>query len=167
MSVRYYDVEGRRYRDVIEAMRFAGPIGYEAETLTFFTYYFEFDQTSEGCGLGYIEFPLTVEIRYPNWVDYERARRSERRAWDNRMHVLRVHENVHALIAFMGAVETYNDVVGIGIQPDCTMLEARVRDMTERANDRLQQWQRDYDTETNHGREQHDFDLQVFMGERL
>lgn len=167
MSVSYYDIDGRRYRDALEAMEFAGPIGYEAETRTFFSYYFETAQSADGCGLRYLELPLTVEILYPNWTGYDRARRSEREAWDNRMHVLTVHENVHAVIAFLGTVETYNDVVQIGMQPDCDELETRVREMTERANNRLQTWQREYDAVTEHGVEQHGFDLQTFMSERL
>ena len=167
VSFTYYDVDGRRYRDAVEAMRFAGPLGYEAETQASFRYYFETVETSQGCGLSYLEFPLTVEIQYPNWTDYERARRSDRQAWDRRMHVLSVHENVHALIAFLGTIETYNDMIRVGIQPDCATLDTRLRDATEQANERLQTWQRDYDSVTQHGREQQGFDLQVFMGERL
>jgi predicted secreted Zn-dependent protease len=167
ISVTYYDVEGRRYRDVVEAMRFTGPLGYDAETHSSFSYYFETARTSEGCGLSYLEFPLTVEIQYPNWTDYERARRSDREAWDRRMHVLSVHENIHALIAFLGTVETYNDMIRVGTQPDCSTLESRLRDATEQANERLQTWQRDYDSVTEHGQEQQGFDLQAFMSERL
>ncbi|WP_417486726.1 DUF922 domain-containing protein [Maricaulis sp.] len=167
MSVRYYDVDGRRVSDAVEAMRFAGPIGYEAETRTWGSYYMEYEQTSQGCALSVLEIPLEVEILYPNWTGYDRARRSDRDRWDARMHVLTVHENVHALIALLGMVETYNDVVQEGPQPDCGALQDRVRSMVDAANDRLNVWQRDYDRVTNHGADQVDFDLQAFMAERL
>ncbi|MAC89434.1 MAG: hypothetical protein CMF73_08925 [Maricaulis sp.] len=167
MSVRYYDVDGRRVSDAVEAMRFAGPLGYEAETRTSGSYYMQYELTPRGCSLTLLEIPLEVEILYPNWTGYDRARRSDRERWDARMHVLTVHENVHALIAFLGMIETYNEVIQDGPQPDCEALQERVRSMVDAANDRLRGWQRDYDRVTDHGIDQVDFDLQAFMAERL
>lgn len=167
MSVRYYDVDGRRVSDAVDAMRFAGPIGYEAATRTWGSYHMEHELTSEGCALRMVEIPLEVEIIYPNWTGYDRARRSDRDRWDARMRVLTIHENVHAVIAFLGMIETYNDVVREGPQPDCDALTARVRSKVDAANDRLGVWQQDYDRVTDHGADQGDFDLEAFMAERL
>ncbi len=167
MSVTYYEIEGRRYRDAVSAMRTAGPIGYEAETRTWFRFYYEVSQASNGCSITFLELPLDVEILYPRWNGYDRSRRSERERWDGHMHVLTVHENVHALIAFLGAIETYNDIVRMGPQADCEVLRSTVSATVDTANARIQTWQRDYDRVTDHGVEQVDFDLNAFMSERL
>jgi predicted secreted Zn-dependent protease len=167
ISIRHYDVDGRRYSDVVEAMEHAGPVGFEAVTRSSMSFYYETATTPEGCRLTHLELPLDVEILYPRWISYEDARRSERQAWDRHMDVLSVHENVHAVISLLGTVETYNALVRVGLQPTCSDLHDLLETRTDEANDELRQWQRDYDRVTRHGRDQHEFDLQAFMQERL
>ena len=167
LSVVYYTVEGRRYDDAVDAMDEAGPNGYQAETRSQFTYDMRYQPTARGCAITHLDLPLDVEILYPQWTGYDRARRRDREAWDRHMDVLTVHENIHAVIAFLGTIEMYNALVQVGPQTDCETLDDLVRTRTREANARLQQWQQDYDRVTNHGEDQHGFDLHAFMGERL
>ncbi len=167
IAIEHYDVEGRRYRDAVSRIRQVGPMGYDAVTHSAISYYFETSRGPDGCSLRYLELPLDVRILYPRWTGYERARRAERDAWDRHIHVLTVHENIHALIAFLGTIEAYNSLIQTAAEPDCDALQALLRARTDEANDRVRQWQRDFDRVTDHGMEQDGFDLQAFMAERL
>lgn len=167
MSVRFYDVEGRRYRHAVEALRYAGPQGYDAVTNTMLRTYYEFSPSEQGCALRVLELPLEVEILYPRWLGYDNAPRADRESWDRRMHVLTVHENLHALIAFLGAISAYNDLASVGARDNCERLEAILRETVDTTNDRISRWQRDYDRVTRHDMEQPGFDFNAFMDERL
>lgn len=167
MSVEFYDVDGRSYRSAVRRMREVGPSGYDAVTQTYLNSYFELEYRDGQCAVSFAEVPLEIVILYPNWTRYERSGRSDRANWDTHMDVLTVHENIHAVIAFLGAIETYNSIVRANDPGDCQTLQDRLRSVTRAANEQIQRWQREYDDLTDHGREQHVFDLDAFMEERL
>lgn len=157
VEIERYEVEGRRQSALERSLDFSGPLGYDAQTRYEVAPYFEFQESASGCGMTHLEFDLHLTFTYPRWVDYDRARRDMRRAWDARLQRLDVHEQVHGLIAFMGTVEAYNAMVRVASAPDCAALEDQVRAAFDAAMDRVDEEQDRYDDLTDHGADQEDF----------
>ncbi|MED5548139.1 MAG: DUF922 domain-containing protein [Pseudomonadota bacterium] len=163
VSITHYPVSGRNLRDVLDDTRFSGPIGYEAEIQYSPNPFFMYEPGPNGCVLTHLEIALDITIRYPEWTDYDRARRSERQRWDARMQVLAVHENVHAVIALYGTSLAFNHAAETPPAADCDTLRELLDARLETGFSRLSDWQRAYDDETNHGELQHEFDFQAFI----
>jgi len=160
----FYDVEGRTQRALNQNLRLNGPLGYDAETRYEISTYYEFTQSDSECRLTYLEVPLHITITYPNWVDVDRASRRRRVAWERRVEVLQVHENGHALLAWVGATELRNSVIQQGEAENCETLSSQINSAQEEAHEHMRAKQREYDRITSHGVEQSAYDWTPILG---
>jgi predicted secreted Zn-dependent protease len=166
VELTFYDVEGRSQRALDSNLRLRGPLGYDADTHYELSWFFEFWDDDDGCAVTFIEVPLHIRIRYPNWLNRGRASRRMRQAWDRRMHALEVHENGHSLIAYSGALEAYNAAVQFPGAATCEALQDGLSAVFDDAVDVISHQQREYDRITDHGLRQADYDWTPILGQQ-
>lgn len=164
IALQYYDVQGRSSRALEESIRYNGPIGFDAETQANISSYWQYEPLGQRCHLTILEIPLDVTIRYPHWVDLDRASRQMRTSWERRMTVLEVHENGHALLAFSAALDLYNELAVLGRDLDCDSFNHDLEARTDAAMDALRRRHREYDRITEHGTRQNDYDWTAIIG---
>lgn len=166
IDLEFYDVEGRSSRALEESIRYAGPIGFDAATRANMSAYWEYQRVGQRCQLTVLEVPLEVTIRYPRWVDLDRASRQMRTSWERRMVVLEVHENGHAILAFATALDLYNELALFGQDLDCNSVNESMQVLSDAAMATLRIRQREYDRITEHGERQNDYDWTPVTGPR-
>lgn len=164
VDLRFYEVTGRNARDLEQSLATTGPPAFEAVTDYFVEPSFVFQESGGGCQLTSLEVLVDIVITYPRWVDRDRAPRRLQRHWETRMARLEIHENGHAVLAFMGAVDVYNAMVLNSSASTCDELSARLNTSFEEAFSALRSEQLRYDRITEHGRIQEEFDWAPVFG---
>ena len=164
VDLRFYDVTGRNARDLERSLATTGPPAFEAVTDYFVEPSFAYQETESGCELSSLDVLVDIVITYPRWVDRERAPRRLQRHWETRMARLEIHENGHAVLAFMGAVDVYNAMVIHSTAPTCEILASRLNASFEEAFSQMRSEQLRYDRITEHGRIQEEFDWAPVFG---
>ncbi|WP_339746283.1 DUF922 domain-containing protein [uncultured Maricaulis sp.] len=164
VDLQFYDVEGRNDRLLNESVQFSGPLGVDADTQTYMSSFWQYQNLDGRCSATVIDIPLDITIRYPHWVGYERASRSRRANWDRRLAVLEAHENGHATLAYAAALDLYNALLAFGRDADCTTFNDEMQAIGDTAMSELQRRQREYDRITRHGLRQDDYDWTPILG---
>lgn len=164
VDLRFYEVTGRNSRDLERSLATTGPPAFEAVTDYFVEPSFAYQETDTGCELSSLDVLVDIVITYPRWVDRERAPRRLQRHWEIRMARLEIHENGHAVLAFMGAVDVYNAMIIHSSAPTCEMLRSRLDASFNEAFSQMRSEQLRYDRVTEHGRVQEEFDWAPVFG---
>tara|TARA_R110002095_G_scaffold43668_1_gene39580 strand:+ start:1307 stop:1864 length:558 start_codon:yes stop_codon:yes gene_type:complete len=141
-EIRHFDVRGRTTRALEESLHYSGPIGFAADTQATLSTYLQFERAGDRCRLTTIEIPVYIIIRYPNWVEFERANRQMRADWERRMEALEEHENGHATLAFSAAFELYETLTEFGQDADCETLNDDMQALTRSAVSALRRTRR-------------------------
>lgn len=164
VALTYYDVRGTSERELNRSLSTTGPAGFTAQTDYQLEPRWQYEDRGSECVVTNIDLLVDILITYPRWVDEERAPRRMRQQWATRMARLEIHENGHAVLAFMGAVDVYNAMIAIRSAPDCETLNGRLREAHETAFRALRSEQLRYDRITEHGRIQEEFDWAPVFG---
>lgn len=164
VDLRYYDVTGRTARDLEQSLATTGPPAFEAVTDYYIEPSYVFQHTESGCELSSLDVLVDIVITYPRWLDHDRAPRRLRRHWEIRMARLEIHENGHAVLAFMGAVDVYNAMIIHSTAPTCEILQTRLDASFEEAFSQVRSEQLRYDRITQHGLIQEEFDWAPVFG---
>jgi predicted secreted Zn-dependent protease len=164
-EIQHFDVHGRTNGALEESLHYSGPIGFAADTQATLSTYLQFERAGERCRLTTIEIPVYIIIRYPHWVEFERANRLMRADWERRMAALEEHENGHATLAFSAAFELYETLTEFGQDADCETLNDDMQALTRSAVAASRRRNRDYDEITGHGVRQEEYDWTVVLAD--
>jgi predicted secreted Zn-dependent protease len=158
VSLDFFDVSGVSQRRLDESIEMNRPLGFDTATIAGFTANWAYEADDQGCSLTAIEVPVDILLRYPRWTEWMRASQDMRADWEIRQAGTVSHENGHARIAVMTAVELHDEMVQNGRAADCATLEADLEARLEAGIQRLRDRQGEYDRITGHGTRQADYD---------
>lgn len=106
---------------------------------------------SDGGGLRDGTISLSLVVHLPDWQERDRAPAALRRSWDRFLAALTAHEEGHVAIAIQHATALRNELAALTPEPSCQELTAKFQDRANRAQERMDQAQSEYDERTQHG----------------
>jgi predicted secreted Zn-dependent protease len=115
-------------------------------------YFYECKQED---GFWYVDRVVTtVDIQFtvPRWGDYRRADREEQKKWDAYYKALLEHEHGHKDIALNAARNIENGLLNMERFDNRADLEYKAEKIAQSIFRECDELQRQYDVETNHGR---------------
>ena len=156
-TYNFYEVFGASSFDLNRQLIKKSPVRHNGKVLQGDTqwkidYYYE---CKDKDGYWYVDRVVTtVDIQFtlPKWGDYRRAHRDEQKKWDDYYRALLEHEYGHKDIAINAARAIEDRLLNMERLNDRAHHECRARKIAESILRECKELQKQYDVETDHGR---------------
>jgi predicted secreted Zn-dependent protease len=156
--IRYYDIRGTTAADLRAEIARLGPVSdgvrHQAVTNWRLSWQPVTSVSGQRCSISSLNVSLTIEIVMPRWVNEIGAQQGLSTNWRTYLTGLLNHEHGHKDIALAGADEVRALVKAATPHPSCEAAVAAINAAGKAILDKTVASQRQYDRETNHGRDQ-------------
>lgn len=156
--IRYYDVRGNTAAELRAEIARLGPMSdgvrHQAVTNWRLSWQPVTSVSGQRCSVSSLNISLTIEIVMPRWVNEIGAPQGLSTNWRTYLTGLLNHEHGHKDIALAGADEVRALVKAAATYPSCEAAVAAINTAGKAIVDKTIARQRQYDLDTNHGRNQ-------------
>ncbi len=153
-QVRYYDINGRTERDLLQGMMTRAPMSegtrFFGLTSTEVRYTYRRAETSIGCDLSDVQVYLRVVTTLPRWQPYSGIPYELERRWRSFDRSLQIHENGHKQLALEEA-DMIRRALDSVRTPSCSTMDNEARNVATRIRDTYLRRHDAYDARTDHG----------------
>jgi predicted secreted Zn-dependent protease len=156
--IRYYDIRGTTAAELRAEIARLGPVSdgirHQAVTNWRLSWQPVTSVSGQRCSVSSLNVSLTIEIVIPRWVNEIGAQQGLSTNWRTYLTGLLNHEHGHKDIALAGADEVRALTKAAAPQSSCEAAVAAINAAGKAIVDKTIAGQRQYDLETNHGRNQ-------------
>lgn len=154
-----YQVEGSTAEELREQLDQLGVMdesgeGFDGHTQWEIIWSYPYHQNEGACSTGQVEVNAEITIMLPEWAPPESAPEALISQWDEFVRALRAHEEEHQQISVEAAYQIYEALSNLPAYLTCEALEQAADELGESILENNRQREKEYDTETNHGRDQ-------------
>lgn len=161
INVRYstYRVEGSTAEELREQLDQLGVVDEYGERFDGNTHWeivwsYPYHQNAGVCSAGQVEVLGEITIFLPEWEPLEGASDTLISRWDEFVRALQAHEEGHGEISVKAANQIYEALSNLPAYPTCEELEQAADELGENILENHRKMEEEYDTESNHGRDQ-------------
>jgi predicted secreted Zn-dependent protease len=154
MQVQHYEIRGTSAADLRREIDARGPEGFWGTASTRIRYRFTLRPAPEGCAVDKVEVTADSTVRLPQWANRHQGAVPVQDWWDRAYRSLDHHERGHVQISLDGARDLERSVRATPPRVSCEETQAEAEKRGEAALRQVNLLQKNYDRETNHGRDQ-------------
>ncbi len=152
----YHEVFGNCEKDVQcemlqKAIRWKDGKKYDSVTSWKVKWDYAYNRDSQACFADSFKVSIEITFRLPKWVCKGKAPQSLVDKWDSYIKNLIAHENGHRDIALKAADELGRTIAELPPASTCADLDREVQALSRERIKRLDEDQKIYDADTNHG----------------
>ncbi|WP_169748993.1 DUF922 domain-containing Zn-dependent protease [Gynuella sunshinyii] len=152
-SYDYYRVYAERKGELLDFLNVFSPIQtdgkvFHGNTSHYINWDFQWETQDEQCLITAITVTADITFTLPEIYTFSDEVSA---IWNQWYPKLVAHENTHADYAIQTAREIEQSIRDLPSYPDCDQLRAEVHTVAEQRMNRLNQMNKEYDLQTNHG----------------
>ncbi|MGE8066148.1 DUF922 domain-containing protein [Pseudomonas sp. NPDC089569] len=158
-QISYYPVFGRTIAEIQNSIgqntpSKDGDVYYAGVTVWDLNSSFEMLSTPAGCSLTNSQVNLNTTIHLPQLTDPDQVSAGVRTEWVRFSNALKTHEMMHAKNAYRAASTLLNKINLLSTSVPCDRARIIIQDGTDTLIQRITEFDRELDNETEHGRTQ-------------
>ena len=155
-AVEYYDIRGASEKELRCQMtengcRWRDGKKYDSVTKWHVKWDYDHEQGPGFCSARTFRATVDIVYRYPQWIDSDRAAAPLQERWSEYMQSLTRHEQGHRDIAVKEVTDFLHAAEQLPAAATCEEIDLSIKKLSRTFMARLNEEQRCYDTDTEHG----------------
>ena len=157
-TTNFYSVTGSNFREIRQSIERSRPWkdSFDGDTRWTVGWNFNLTQTPAGCSFTSFRTTTTIVTTMPRWTPPPDIAPEVKGQWTRYFTNLLQHEVGHARIGMAAAAEVDKQIRQMTSTSDCETLRRAINERAERIVEEHRARDREYDRQTNHGRQTND-----------